>query len=571
VSTGSFAVATLDQQRGRIRLAFPYHSETVARAKRIPGAVFQRGTRDWLIPATPSAAQAVLEAFKGGLPVKADSKFRELVAQYQVIRESAALKQATDLPRPPLWKGPPQWNHQLQAYHFAYNMPATMLALDMGVGKSRIVVDLVVNRNHRKVLLVAPLSVIQEWPNQFRQYAGKPVIVAPMDDRIGSVADKVKQTKLALMQGDLEDHPVVIVTNYESVWRPPFGPIYDEAGTRIKDQGYAMQAGFDLVVCDESHRIQAYNSKISKFLAKLGEKVPHRLALSGTPFSSGPLSVFGQYRFLDPAIFGTNIKSFREKYAVMGGYQNHEVRGFQNLEELQEKFYSIAMRVESRDVLDLPDEMHIRRTFKLSDKGKRAYKDLENLFVAEFREGKVTATNALTKLLRLQQMTSGFARLDATEAEEGETIRVDHEKQKLLEEILADINPNESVVVFARFIHDLDAIAAACKKLGRRYMELSGRIKQTEEWRTGPPAVLGAQMAAGNAGVNLVRAHYCVYFSVGFSLAQFSQSLARTMRPGQHHAVSYFHLVAEDTVDVKVYDALNSKQEIVSAILGGLK
>lgn len=444
-------------------------------------------------------------------------------------------------------------------------------------GKTRVAVDIVQNRGHQKTLVVAPASVVQDrvWEENFRKYAVPDYLLVTLDDKAGSVKEKATRAKVALAEGELQGKPVVIITNYESVWRPGFGPTYAEAKDdekpRILDHGFALKVDWDCIIADEIHRIQAANGKASRFMEKLGKKAKQRLGLTGTPFSSGPLSVYGQYRFLDPTIFGTRHKDFKERYALMGGFQNHQVTGFQNQEELQRKFYSIAFRVETRDVLDLPAEQDIHRYCELGREGKRAYQEMEKDFVARVRQGEVTASNALTKLLRLQQMTSGYARLDDTDHEEGQTVRVDGAKQALLEGVLFDLDVREPVVVFARFKHDLDAIKEAAEKQGRRYAELSGRVKQTAFWREGNADVLGVQIGAGAEGVDLTRAHYCCYYSVGYSLSQWEQSRFRTLRPSQKHPVTYIHLIAKGTIDEKVYHAIGTKAEVVANILGGLR
>jgi SNF2 family DNA or RNA helicase len=568
-------IVTLEKGRVYVRSHFTYKE----RCTQIPGGRWDKAATAWNYPISPATAQAILDAFRG-TPVRADAEFRKLVQKAREQRELAAVKTATDLPDIPYTRTKP-WLHQLRAYHFAYPMQACMLALDMGCGKSKSTVDLIVNRGHKRTLLCAPLSVIQEWPHQFKTHAGKPVIVCPLDNKAGSVKDKVTAAKMALFQAEQEGKQVVIVTNYETVWREPFGPVYEKVedpetgkmvqGDRIIDKGFAMQAGFDLVALDEIHRIQAANGKASKFLGRLGDKVPYKLGLTGTPFSSGPLSIYAQYRFLDKGIFGSSNKEFKSRYAVQGGFGGNQVVGFQNEEELQRKFYSIAFRVESRDVLDLPEEQHIVRTVTLSAAAMKAYKELEKQFIAKFQEGEVTVTNALTKLLRLQQLTSGYARLDETFEEEGKTIRVDHEKQKVLEDIFEDLDKREPIIVFARFTHDLEAVAEVCKKQGRRCGFLDGSRKDLEAWRNGEYDVLAVQIKAGGTGVNATRAKYCVYYSMGYSLADYRQSLARVMRPGQKHNVTYYHLVAEKTVDQKVYKALDTKQEVVQSILSDLR
>jgi SNF2 family DNA or RNA helicase len=76
------------------------------------------------------------------------------------------------------------------------------------------------------------------------------------------------------------------------------------------------------------------------------------------------------------------------------------------------------------------------------------------------------------------------------------------------------------------------------------------------------------QIQAGSLGVSMVRAKHAVCYSLGYSLGEYEQALARIRRPGQEHPVTYYHLVAEDTVDEKVYTALRDKKDVIETILG---
>ena len=78
-------------------------------------------------------------------------------------------------------------------------------------------------------------------------------------------------------------------------------------------------------------------------------------------------------------------------------------------------------------------------------------------------------------------------------------------------------------------------------------------------------------VGAGGVGVDLSRSAYCVYYSLGFSLGDYEQSLARLHRPGQNRSVSYLHLTAKNTVDEKVYDALQKRADVIEEILSEIK
>ena len=126
----------------------------------------------------------------------------------------------------------------------------------------------------------------------------------------------------------------------------------------------------------------------------------------------------------------------------------------------------------------------------------------------------------------------------------------------------------EPVVVFCRFQQDLDVVHEVCQRLGRSSGELSGRKDQWEDFQFKEAfEVLAVQIQAGGVGVNLTRAAYAIYYSIGFSLGDYLQSLARIHRPGQRRPVTYYHLIARKTIDERVYEALEARQDLVEAVL----
>jgi SNF2 family DNA or RNA helicase len=200
----------------------------------------------------------------------------------------------------------------------------------------------------------------------------------------------------------------------------------------------------------------------------------------------------------------------------------------------------------------------------LSSKTARYYRDLERDMTAQLEAGTVTVSNALGRLLRLQQATGGYARVD-----EAGTVLIDGmpSKAATLEDRLEDLPETEPVVVFCRFRNDLNEVAAMARRLGRTHAELSGNENTLERWQEGNATIIGVQIQSGGAGIDLSRAAYCVYYSLGFSLGEYEQSLARLRRPGQTRCVRYYHLVAQGTVDEQVYAALRERRSVVDAVL----
>ena len=96
---------------------------------------------------------------------------------------------------------------------------------------------------------------------------------------------------------------------------------------------------------------------------------------------------------------------------------------------------------------------------------------------------------------------------------------------------------------------------------------MSGERKDLERWQAGDAAILGVQMQSGGVGIDCSRAAYAFYYSLGYSLGDYEQSLARLRRPGQTRCVRYYHLVCQGTVDEQVYAALRERRNVVDAVL----
>jgi SNF2 family DNA or RNA helicase len=446
-------------------------------------------------------------------------------------------------PALPFWTPTPAWDHQREAWWFAHQRTATLLHMGMGTGKTRVAFDLMRGWGSGNVVVACPKAVIPAWARQAELHYPEAIVVT-LDD--GTIEDRANRARRAC--ATRHTAPVVVVGNYEAWWRPPLAD-------------WLMAAPINLMVADEIHRLKSPGSRVSKFFGLFGRRIGmRRLGLSGTPLAQGPLDAYAEFRFLDPGIFGTSYTRFRSRYAVMGGFERRQVIGYINEPEFRRKFQSITYHAD-RSVIDLPGEHHIERSFTLPPAALRVYRDLRDEFVAQVESGVVTAANALPRLLRLQQVTSGFLPV-------GDQVERLHDaKAQQLADVLEDLDPSEPVVVFARFREDLSAIHAVASRAGRTSSELSGSRRELAEWQAGRSNVLVVQIQSGSEGIDLTRAAYAVFWSVGFSLAQYEQALARTSRPGQTRRCIFIHLIAEHTVDRKVYRVLRDRRDVIDAIL----
>jgi SNF2 family DNA or RNA helicase len=545
---------------GRIQIRAPFELKDLCKA--LPGRRWDPQTRTWHVPGTPAVAYRLMQALIKACPNgESELEIPDFVMSLvQHIGQADELRACTDeLPPVPQTKMEP-WSNQLRGYHMIQRQQATFLAWEMGTGKTKAVVDAVANiEGLRRAIVLCPASVIDVWPKEFLKHTDREIHVAPLSR--GSVAKRTKQAQGALEYADELDVPCVLVLNFEAAWREAFAK-------------WSLARKWDMVVADESHRVKSPGGKASKYLARLGTRAARRVCLTGTPMPHSPLDVYAQYRFLDSGIFGTSFTAFRATYAIMGGFQNHQVVRYQRLDDLHEKFYSIADRVRKVDVLDLPAFVHEERIIGLSPKTRRVYDELEGTMMADVGAGVVTASNALARLTRLQQVTSGFAMVETDRIDQRggivhDLVVLDEDKRKTLVDLLKhDVEPGQPVIVFCRFHHDLDAIHEAAEAAGRKSLELSGRRKDIgSTWEDGEDTVLAVQIKAGGIGVDLTRANVAVYYSLGFDGGDYEQSLARCHRQGQESKVTYIHFVVEGTIDRKIYTALAARAAVVRDVL----
>lgn len=409
----------------------------------------------------------------------------------------------------------------------------------------------------KKVLIVAPTSVVSVWPKEFDDYADFKYKV--------NVLLGAKQKRIAQLD-ELERFPFealrVAAINYESTWREG---LYEKI--------IAWQP--DLVICDESQRIKTHDSNQSKAMHEIGDIAKYKLILSGTPVQNNTLDLYSQYRFMDSKIFGTNFYAFRSKYCVMGGFNNKQVLGIkQNMKsDLIKREYSAAYRVTKEECLDLPEQMFETRLLQFSDKEQKLYDQIKKSSFAELESGgQVTAPTVLTKLLRLQQLTGGFLVKD----DEDKPEQISDVKIKALEDIIDDyvLETGKKLVIFARFRAELDLIEKLIKKKKIGYGIIYGDIKLedrggiVEDFQTNPETkIFLAQIDTAGLGITLTAADTCVYYSVNFNYAAYSQSLARIHRIGQRNTCTYIHLVVDKTVDAAILKALNKKEELAKTIV----
>jgi SNF2 family DNA or RNA helicase len=240
--------------------------------------------------------------------------------------------------------------------------------------------------------------------------------------------------------------------------------------------------------------------------------------------------------------------------------------------EFLEKLHSIAFRVTKDECLDLPEVTEEIRTVDLELAAAKLYAQIEEESWAEMKESEVTAANVLTRILRLSQITGGFLNDD-----DGNVNAVSKAKLEALEDIIDEcMEQGKKVVVFARFVPEIDSIAKMLEKKNIGYSLIKGdvtdRAEQVAAFQTDPNIkVFIGQLQTTGMGLTLTAGTVVVYYSLDFSYANYEQSRARVRRIGQTKRGVYIHLVCKDTIDEKVMAALKQKADVSKLLVDDYK
>lgn len=435
------------------------------------------------------------------------------------------------------------------------------LFMEMGTGKTKVAIDWAGIGYHnygiKRVLVICPLSVVGVWQRQIKQHL-------PFFARVRVLTGSTPERAAAIRKMIRSPQPTQdwLIINYEGIWR-------GDGRNRIED--LLEKWGPNLVICDEGHRLKSPTAKQSKAAARIGAYAEQRLVLTGTPITKSPLDVFGQFRFLDPHIFGANWYRFKNHYGIWGGFGNYQLRGYKDLKGLITKVRENTFRIKKEQAIDLPEKVSVTVPVELGQKAMDYYRKMAKEMIIEIEETHATAAIVLTKILRLSQITSGFI----TDIE-GEPRVFDSSKLNVCIDLLDDmLAQDKKVVIFVRFRKDIERLEAAIvKRFGKQPLILSGSVPMSQrdsivqEFHDDKrKKIFIAQIQAGSLGIDLTPASVAIFFSLDYSFANYVQAQDRLHRIGQHQKVTYYHLVVPRTIDELTLTILKEKGDLAHAIV----
>lgn len=475
--------------------------------------------------------------------------------------------------------------HQKDGYRFALDkllaQPVThdqnvygrgaALLMEMGCGKTLTAIAvmgaLIRLRGVRRIMIVCPLSVVGVWESELKHA----VLPEKMNLDVRNATGGVKRRNAAFSGHNENGDPIVTIVNYEAVWLSSASKAEQEHSGHYSEKCASAVSLWEpeLIILDEGHKIKSHNSKVSRFMGVISNHAKYRLLLTGTAITNNPMDIFGEYRFVDKAVFGNNFFQFRSRYFDMTGYQNHvAVLRKSKAPELTERIMSRAYRVTKAECLDLPEKSEEVRECLMSPEASVIYNRMMRDSCVALGKSELTATNVLTKMLRLSQITGGFLYDD-----DGQKKELPGGKRDAARDIIETAQTsNEKVVIIARFTDEIEMLRSMCEDMGVKYATVAGDVKEraeeVERFQNDPEClVFIGQIQAAGVGITLTAASTMVFYSMDYNMANFEQCKDRIHRIGQKHNCHYIYLVGKKTVDLKVLNCLREKRDLARALI----
>ena len=440
-------------------------------------------------------------------------------------------------------------------------------------GKTKVVIDNITYLKQKNVIngviILAPKGVYRNWstqeiPKHMPDEINPEVLVWKADASAGYKAQLKKQ--ISDWDGERLQ---ILVFNIES--------LLSTVGMEVMNLFMKVHKNGLMGVIDESTCIKNHKAKRTKKALEIGAKCRVKRIATGSPITNSPLDLYSQFAFLDKQILGCgSYYAFRNVYADMErittrqGQSFDKVLRYKNLPLLAKRIEDFSYRITKKECLDLPDKIYITRDVELTPEQKKLYKEMKTLSFSMYEDEIMSVQIALTKMLRLHQILCGSFTTD-----EGVIQKIPNNRITALEEVLEECGGK--VIIWANYLQNIEDIKEMLtKKYGPEsfvvYTGSTSSDDRVEAIRLFQNANSPVRFFVGNVqtagrGITLTAAQTVVYFSNNYSLEMRQQSEDRAHRVGQVNPVTYVDLVARDSLDEKIIQALLAKRNIANEIL----
>lgn len=436
--------------------------------------------------------------------------------------------------------------HQTASLKFMNGKKAVFDASDPGSGKTYVAIKDFA-RQHKKdgkaALVVCPKSLMRAaWANDIKKFAPHlKVSLCYAKNRAAGLAAEA-DVYVINVDGikDLLKHP-------KSFWKK-----------------------FGRLIIDESTAFKHHTSQRSKAAGKISQHFDYRRLMSGTPSSNGICDLWHQYYLLDAGkSLGPSFFGFRNACCspTQNGPSAQHIKwtdkpGIELM--VAELVKHMTIRHKFEDCVDIPENYKYALPVQLSAKHMVSYNELKDTSMAVFKNSMVTAINAAVLATKLLQAASG-----AVYDDEGGYTPIATERYEL---VLDLVEERAHSIVFYHWEHQLEELIKEAQ--GRKVNFAVWNPDHPEiadQFQEGQYQVLFAHPASAGHGLTLTRGTATIWASPTYNLEFYQQGLKRVHRIGQKEKTETIVIVAEGTVDEKVYTALMNKKVNMDLLLSELE
>lgn len=444
--------------------------------------------------------------------------------------------------------------HDYQKYTIEYILQHPVAAVILGLGMGKTVCSLTAieqlmydSFEISKVLIVAPLRVAKvTWSDELKKWDH-------LQHLRYAVAVGSEEDRLAALQSDAD---IYIINRENLQWL-------------IEKSGIPFE--YDMVVLDELSSFKNWQSKRFRAFMKVRPKVKRVIGLTGTPSSNGMMDLFAEFKCLDMGKrLGRFITQYRNAYFKPDRTNGQIVYSYQLLPDAEQQIYDriadITVSLKAMDHLKMPELISTRYPVYMDEEEKQKYDQLKADLILPYKDqDNITAANAAALSGKLCQMANG-----AVYSDEREVAHIHDRKLDALEDIIeAAQGP---VLVCYWYKHDLERIIKRLEELKVDYGCISSE-SSIRMWNAGKMQVGLIHPASAGHGLNLQSGgHVIVWFGLTWSLELYDQTNARLWRQGQQaETVVVQHLVTAGTIDERILDALQHKEQSQNALIDAVK
>lgn len=485
------------------------------------------------------------------------------------LRREQILDELSRLRTRPRFKTDP-WLHQLACVLIGIYNPRFLFLLDMGLGKSKILMDLITHVQRERKLDRALITV----PRQINLYSWRDDILkhSDLEPNIINVSDiEAKRELLLKPRGD------VTVIDYQGLQWAICDRNKKTGKLKRNDKlvKYLAQE-YNWLGIDESHKLSNHNNLWFGFMDQIAQRMEYCYATTGTLFGKDVEDLWGQFYLVDGGeTFGENLSLFRKSFfttKVTAWKGTTRVYNQKMESQLHKMIQHKSLRYDEDEVpeLDLPRRVMREHVFEMAEEQRDHYmRALEGLINAG---GQVQ--NLEANWLRMRQIVSGYL---AWKDEHGDHVLRFKKNPKLdgLEAIIDGIGRSKIVVCYD-YTETGRMICDRIKEMGLGYEWFYGGTKDQEASRDrfmrDPKCkvfVMNSEAGGtGNDGLQKV-ARYMAFYETPTPPITRKQTIKRIHRPGQTERAFIYDLVMKQSLDRGILDDIAEGIDTYNGVVNG--